>query len=151
MATETIQSATCCRKSGQGCICGKSDPMSTCAQPANILQLLKQNVLVAKSTLLSATAAKPQRRIKLRDPAAHVVSHTHLSSSQVLDSGTNLARGRYSVFGFQTLIQFVGARPAGACTCDRASTENKTPSGSTCSCGVRPAGRLLPFYSETLF
>jgi hypothetical protein len=33
-----------------------------------------------------------------------------------------------------------GARPAGQCTCDRASTENTTPSGNTCACGQRSAG-----------
>lgn len=32
------------------------------------------------------------------------------------------------------------ARPAGECTCDRAATENMKPTGSTCQCGVRPAG-----------
>lgn len=33
-----------------------------------------------------------------------------------------------------------GARPAGQCTCDRASSENATPSGNTCACGQRSAG-----------
>ncbi|ELR09085.1 hypothetical protein GMDG_03669 [Pseudogymnoascus destructans 20631-21] len=33
--------------------------------------LLKQNVPVAKSMLLSATAARPRKKIKLRDLAVH--------------------------------------------------------------------------------
>jgi hypothetical protein len=42
----------------------------------------------------------------------------------------------------------VGARPAGACTCDRADTENAPVTGVLCSCGARPAGRSLtqPLY-----
>ena len=36
--------------------------------------------------------------------------------------------------------QTIGARPAGECTCDRASQENVTPSGNTCACGQRSAG-----------
>jgi hypothetical protein len=57
------------------------------------------------------------------------------------------------------LIVHIGARPAGSCTCDRASTENATVSGDLCSCGARPAdactcekaadGGLLP--TETDF
>lgn len=34
----------------------------------------------------------------------------------------------------------IGARAAGACTCERASEENRVPSGDLCSCGARPAG-----------
>lgn len=38
------------------------------------------------------------------------------------------------------LTTFLGARPAGACNCDRASEENQKVVGEVCQCGVRPAG-----------
>jgi hypothetical protein len=50
------------------------------------------------------------------------------------------------------LTSNLGARPAGACTCDRAATENSTPSGSLCSCGARPAGEypnVIPLLTTT--
>ena len=47
-----------------------------------------------------------------------------------------------------TECNLVGARPAGACTCDRAAAENAKPAGSTCACGARPAGKstAIPFH-----
>jgi len=41
-----------------------------------------------------------------------------------------------------TTLPILGARPAGACTCDRAATENTAPAGKTCACGMRAAGML---------
>lgn len=32
-----------------------------------------------------------------------------------------------------------GARPAGACTCERAATENQKPAENACACGLRAA------------
>lgn len=37
----------------------------------------------------------------------------------------------------------IGARPAGACTCERAATENQKVLGNTCACGKRAAGMLF--------
>lgn len=37
---------------------------------------------------------------------------------------------------------FIGARPAGACTCERAATENQKVLGNACACGQRAAGIL---------
>jgi len=37
------------------------------------------------------------------------------------------------------MSMLTGARPAGECTCERASTENSKVTGAACSCGARPA------------
>lgn len=37
----------------------------------------------------------------------------------------------------------IGARPAGACTCERAATENKKPTDNACACGLRAASTSL--------
>lgn len=36
----------------------------------------------------------------------------------------------------------VGARPAGECTCERATSENQPVSGEACPCGKRGAGEF---------
>lgn len=39
--------------------------------------------------------------------------------------------------------KIIGARPAGACTCERAATENQKPTEITCACGLRAASTSL--------
>lgn len=46
----------------------------------------------------------------------------------------------YIAHDFQKII---GARPAGACTCERAATENKKPTENACACGLRAASTSL--------
>ena len=40
----------------------------------------------------------------------------------------------------------LGARPALACTCDRAATENQKVLGETCQCGQRAKGESPNFF-----
>lgn len=46
--------------------------------------------------------------------------------------------------GYQAADADVGARPAGECTCDRATTENQKVDGETCRCGMRAKSRSTP-------
>lgn len=82
----------------------------------------KPNAPAVKSQLFTAPARNPPPKIPLLVLVVHAVC-----------SPPSLPRHQLT----QT-----GARPAGACTCDRAGSENTTPSGSTCACGSRPAGML---------
>lgn len=45
----------------------------------------------------------------------------------------------------------IGARPAGACTCERAASENKKVLGNACACGQRAAGMLSFFRASIHF
>lgn len=46
---------------------------------------------------------------------------------------------RVSENSLLTVWDNVGARPAGACTCERAATENQKPTENACACGMRAA------------
>lgn len=39
--------------------------------------------------------------------------------------------------------KIIGARPAGACTCERAATENQKPTENACACGLRTASTFV--------
>lgn len=47
----------------------------------------------------------------------------------------------------RVLITITGARPAGECTCDRATTENQKVEGETCGCGLRAKS----MFASTIF
>lgn len=79
-------------------------------------------------------------------PDAHAVSQPpipKLKLFRIPPSTFGLYRGKDLNVSMLTSLLYIGARPAGQCTCDRANTENAKVAGATCACGVRPASKYL--------
>jgi hypothetical protein len=73
----------------------------------------------------------------LRERGVRVVCFTFLLR---LNAAASLA-------GMFWLIEtYAGLRPAGECTCERATTENHPVTGEACPCGKRPEGMFSLFY-----
>lgn len=86
----------------------------------------RQSALAASRPLFTATARSLKPRTRLPAPGARAVSplshqHCHLTEQS---TGTDI-----SILKDQ--------RPAGECTCSRATKENSKPAGSACACGKR--------------
>lgn len=127
---------SCCGKSGQGCVWyGTFLPSPLCRHSADSPNTAprKRNARVERNRRCTAPAAKHPLRTQLLVLVAHAVRHCPrlLTSLRV-----RFLRNKAD--------ETKGARPAGACTCARAKTENSAPSGDTCLCGSRPAGTLHP-------
>lgn len=126
----------------------------------------KPNVPVARRRPCSAIVRGQQLRTWSKARDAHVVSAPIISPSLLVSTpAPTSVRGHAFFCGYQvvgteyfigagryadTLPKKPGARPAGACTCERAATENKAVNGATCSCGKRPAGTFV-FFSLSNF
>ena len=126
--------------------------------------LRRPNVPVARRRLCNAIVDGQQRRTRSKARDAHVVSgpihfllahFCHCSKDSMMICfllWMKIAGSECLVETSQCADIFQkksGARPAGACTCERAATENKAVNGATCSCGKRAASTFL-FLSSIL-
>ncbi len=120
---------SCCGRSGQSCVCASKAKCSCGKQSA-----LHCNCEKAKTENVVAGA-----RCSCRKPTFH----PHAQSPRILVSTFGLLLYKdHNVFILTSLL-YIGARPAGQCTCDRADTENVKVAGATCACGVRPASKYF--------
>ena len=101
--------------------------MAVQAKPASVPP--KQPARAANRALCTALAIKqvPRTKSQARDVAAVRTFHLFLPRD---------------VCSYE-----LGARPAGECTCDRATTENAGLTGETCQCGSRAKGKLSALVS----
>lgn len=121
---------TCCGKSGQGCVWYDHCLPRLFFDTELIIgsALRKRNALAERNRLYTVPVVKQRPRTRSPDLVALAVSYLHSCSTY-----------KFHGLAGNKANNDPGARPAGACTCDRAQTENSTPSGELCSCGSRPA------------
>ena len=120
---------SCCGRSGQSCVCASKAKCSCGKQSA-----LQCNCEKAKTENVVAGA-----RCSCRKPT----SHLYALSPRFLVSKFPLFSQQDHIVSILTSLPYIGARPAGQCTCDRAKTENAKVAGATCACGVRPASKYF--------
>lgn len=127
---------TCCGKSGEACVCAAQAKCSCGKQSALSCTCEKANTENTVAGARCSCRKIPPYFLYCACLEAPLASMTGLLpwfwvSTRLINVRTEI-------------LLAVGARPAGECTCDRASTENAKVTGSTCSCGARPAGKLHP-------
>ena len=120
---------SCCGRSGQSCVCASKAKCSCGKQSA-----LHCNCEKAKTENVLAGA-----RCSCRKP----ISHHDTQSRRIFVSTLCLLLHKDQHVSILTSLPYIGARPAGQCTCDRAETENAKVAGATCACGVRPASKYF--------
>ena len=120
---------SCCGRSGQSCVCASKAKCSCGKQSA-----LHCNCEKAKTENVVGGA-----RCSCRKP----ISHSQAQLFRIPLSTYGVYLGKVLNVIMLTSLLYIGARPAGQCTCDRAATENAKVAGATCACGVRPASKYF--------
>lgn len=129
--TMTVPS-TCCGRSGEACVCATQAKCSCGKQSAlecNCEKAKTENTVAgARCSCRKSSSAPPRTR------CCGELALTTTSPPLLLVSDREVW-----IFIDADMINLIGARPVGECTCERAATENAKPAGSTCACGARPA------------
>jgi hypothetical protein len=133
---------TCCGRSGGECVCA-AQAMCSCGKQSALHctceKATTENVLAGPRCSCSMSPSPFfHSHLSPLPPHLRVLSSHHQPLPSFPPQTLLIFSG-----GSIRLTSLLGARPAGQCTCERATTENNLTAGSTCACGARPAGGFL--------